>query len=85
MSAYISLTSIILVDLLGLDVLTSAFGLLVCFRGIASIVGPPLAGFVYEASGDLNASFYMAGTFFIVGGIISQCAYFIQKAAVKTK
>merc|ERR1712117_880142 len=43
-SAYISLTSIILVDLLGLDALTSAFGLLVSFRGVASIVGPPLAG-----------------------------------------
>ena len=32
-AAYISLTSIILVDLLGLDNLTSAFGLLVLYRG----------------------------------------------------
>ncbi len=31
-AAYISLTSIVLVDLLGLDNLTSAFGLLVLFR-----------------------------------------------------
>src|SRR5439155_19485325 len=43
-SGYISLTSIILVDLLGLDNLTNAFGLLILFRGAASIVGPPVAG-----------------------------------------
>lgn len=43
-SGYVSLTSIILVDLLGLDNLTNAFGLLILFRGAASIVGPPLAG-----------------------------------------
>ena len=33
-----------LVDLLGLEKLTSAFGLLTMFRGAASIVGPPIAG-----------------------------------------
>ena len=104
-SAYISLTSIILVDLLGLDALTSAFGLLVSFRGVASIVGPPLAGsgsflrwfllprqfllifkgFVYEVTDDLNASFYMAGGFFVAAGIISQIAYFMQRFAKKKK
>ena len=40
-SAYVSLTSIVLVDLLGIDSLTSTFGILVLFRGIASILGPP--------------------------------------------
>ena len=38
----------VLVDLLGIDSLTSTFGLLVLFRGIASILGPPLGGLVYE-------------------------------------
>jgi sugar phosphate permease len=46
-SGYIALTSIILVDLLGLDNLTNAFGLLILFRGAASIVGAPLAGTNY--------------------------------------
>ena len=54
-SAYISLTSIILVDLLGLDALTSAFGLLVSFRGVASIVGPPLAGLVTNCTNEQNS------------------------------
>ncbi|UYV83097.1 hypothetical protein LAZ67_22002212 [Cordylochernes scorpioides] len=43
-SAYICLTSIILVELLGLDKLTNAFGLLSLFRGASCMVGPPLAG-----------------------------------------
>ena len=39
-----TLTSVILVDLLGLDRLTSSFGLLLIFQGIATILGPPIAG-----------------------------------------
>ena len=42
--AYVGLTSVVLVDLLGLDKLTNAFGLLLLFQGIASLVGPPIAG-----------------------------------------
>lgn len=42
--AYVGLTSVILVDLLGLDKLTNAFGILLLFQGIASFAGPPLAG-----------------------------------------
>ena len=42
--AYVGLTSVVLVDLLGLDKLTNAFGLLLLFQGIASFVGPPIAG-----------------------------------------
>lgn len=43
-SAYISLTSIVLSDLLGVERLTNSFGLLVVSRGLASLVGTPLAG-----------------------------------------
>ena len=43
-AAYISLTSIIICDLLGLEKLTNAFGLLTLARGVSSTLGPPLAG-----------------------------------------
>jgi len=42
--AYVGLTSVILVDLLGLDKLTNAFGLLLLFQGIASFIGAPIGG-----------------------------------------
>ena len=42
--AYVGLTSVVLVDLLGLERLTNAFGLLLLFQGIASVIGPPIIG-----------------------------------------
>lgn len=66
-SAYISLTSIILCDLLGLSKLTNAFGLLTLCRGIAGIYGPPSAGYVFQLTGSYDASFYFGGGMFFVG------------------
>ena len=44
LGVYVSLTSVVLVDLLGLEVLTSSFGLTLLFTGVAAVVGPPVAG-----------------------------------------
>ena len=54
------LTSVILVDLLGLDRLTNAFGLLLLFQGIASLLGPPIAGMINHI--DVGFVFLMAAT-----------------------
>ncbi|XP_055372462.1 monocarboxylate transporter 3 [Condylostylus longicornis] len=70
-SGYISLTSIILVDLLGLDKLTNAFGLLILFRGFAAIIGSPLAGAIYDATLSYDIPFYMAGGLFGLSTITS--------------
>ena len=56
------LLSIVLVDLLGLEKLTSAFGLLTMFRGAASIVGPPIAGGDDDDSDGDNKGDFDAGT-----------------------
>lgn len=65
------MTSIILVDLLGLDRLTNAFGLLILFRGAAAIIGSPLAGAVYDATSSYTVPFLMAGGFFFISAITS--------------
>ncbi|EFO26049.1 hypothetical protein LOAG_02432 [Loa loa] len=70
-SAYISLTSIVLVDELGLDRLTNSFGLLVVSRGIASLLGTPLAGIVYDMFASYDASFYFAGVIILMSGLVS--------------
>lgn len=77
-AAYISLTSIILVDLLGLDKLTNAFGLLILFRGAAAIVGSPLAGMIYDATHTYSIPFYMAGFLFLLSTITSFMAPFMK-------
>ncbi|XP_026274711.1 uncharacterized protein LOC113203957 isoform X4 [Frankliniella occidentalis] len=70
-SGYISLTSIILVDLLGLDKLTNAFGLLILFRGVAAAVGSPLAGMMYDVTGTYDVPFYMAAALFALSTVTS--------------
>lgn len=78
-SGYISLTSIILVDLLGLDKLTNAFGLLILFRGAAAIIGSPLAGAVFDATRSYDTSFYMAAGFFLASTLTSFAAPLFRK------
>jgi MFS family permease len=39
-----ALTTVIIVDILGLDKLTDAYGIIMFLQGIANLLGPPLAG-----------------------------------------
>lgn len=43
-AAWVSLTSIVLCNLLGLERLTNAFGLLCLSRGFSALIGSPVAG-----------------------------------------
>jgi len=70
-SAFIALTSIVLVDLLGIQQLTNAFGLLCLLRGVAAIAGPPLAGSLYEAFKSYDVPFWLAGVFLFISSAIS--------------
>ncbi|KAK5646514.1 hypothetical protein RI129_004978 [Pyrocoelia pectoralis] len=68
--AYVGLTSVILVDLLGLEKLTNAFGLLLLFQGIASLIGPPIAGELYDSLASYNPGFYVSGITIAISGIM---------------
>ncbi|KAF8572484.1 hypothetical protein P879_00591, partial [Paragonimus westermani] len=52
-----SLSTTILCELVDLDELTTAVGLITLSRGIASGIGPPLAGLSYELTGGLTVSY----------------------------
>ncbi|XP_022219039.2 LOW QUALITY PROTEIN: monocarboxylate transporter 12 [Drosophila obscura] len=68
--AYVGLTSVILVDLLGLDKLTNAFGLLLLFQGIASFIGPPIGGWMYDLTSSYSPAFLMAGLMIAISGLV---------------
>ncbi|XP_076335264.1 uncharacterized protein LOC143238692 isoform X2 [Tachypleus tridentatus] len=70
-SAYISLTSIIIVDILGLDLLSNAFGLLCLFRGLSTILGPPLVGSMYDFTGSYDTPFFVAGSLLVCSAILT--------------
>ena len=66
--AYVGLTSVVLVDLLGLDKLTNAFGLLLLFQGIASVIGPPIIGKRYSYP-DNNQQYYLVLDVILLGNL----------------
>ncbi|CAK9831475.1 Monocarboxylate transporter 5 [Anthophora retusa] len=81
--AYVGLTSVILVDLLGLNRLTNAFGQLLLFQGFASLLGPPIAGWLYDALESYNPGFFTAGGMITVSGLILFFIPTIQQKAQK--
>lgn len=74
-----SLTSIILVDLLGLDRLSTTFGLIIFFRGISSIIGPPLAGLLYELTNSYTGVFATAGLLILISSLTHGLVHRYQK------
>lgn len=44
LACFSALRSLIAVDLMGLEKLTNAFGILMLFQGLAAVVGSPIAG-----------------------------------------
>ncbi|CAO1392089.1 unnamed protein product [Diamesa serratosioi] len=86
--AYVGLTSVILVDILGLENLTNAFGLLLLFQGIASFIGPPMGGALYDSMGSYIPGFVLAGIAIALSGvmlfILPTCQRHIAKKEAKT-
>jgi len=64
-AANYSLTPVILLEVVSLDRFANAYGLLLLVQGIGNLVGPPIAGGMYDFSGSYNMSYWVAG-----GGII---------------
>lgn len=69
-AGFLSLRSIVLVDLIGLDRLTSSFGLLLLFQGIASIAGSPIAGRIMGSTGSIDSVFYLSGSLLTFAGFL---------------
>ncbi|XP_043289231.1 uncharacterized protein [Venturia canescens] len=69
-AANYSLTSIILVEVITLERFTNAYGLLLLVQGIANLMGPPLAGWLYDITGTYDLSFYLAGFFIALSGFL---------------
>ncbi|XP_011504318.1 PREDICTED: monocarboxylate transporter 12 isoform X2 [Ceratosolen solmsi marchali] len=81
-SVFASLRSILVVDLLGLERLTNAFGLLLLFQGLGATVGAPVAGAFKDWTGSYDASFYFAGALIVISAVI---CYPLKKINMREK
>ncbi|CAG7719375.1 unnamed protein product [Allacma fusca] len=65
---YVGLTSVILVDLFGLDKLSNAFGIVLMFQGIGTIFGPPVVGVLFDHFNNYVYGFWLAGITITISG-----------------
>lgn len=69
-ACFAALRSIIAVEMFGVEKLTNAFGLLLLFQGVASVIGSPVAGIFFDLTGTYDASFYIAGSLITLSGVM---------------
>ncbi|XP_014259252.1 monocarboxylate transporter 14-like isoform X2 [Cimex lectularius] len=69
-SSNFSFTPTILVELIALDRFTTAYGLTLLCQGIGTLIGPPLAGWIFDLTQSWDLSFYMAGGWIVIAGVL---------------
>ena len=69
-AAYVLLTTLVLADLLGADKFTNAFGLLLLFQGVATFIGPPVVGAIFDQTGSYNDGFILMGGMISLSGLM---------------
>lgn len=66
-SGYFSLMPVVTEDLVGIQYLASAFGIIICANGISALLGPPFAGWIYDVTQKYDVSFYICGFLYMIG------------------
>ncbi|XP_059622307.1 monocarboxylate transporter 3 [Phlebotomus argentipes] len=69
-ACFSALRSIIVVDLMGLEKLTNAFGILMLFQGIAAAIGSPIAGAFMSLTNSHDAAFWLSGILMTISALI---------------
>jgi len=80
LSAWVAVTSPVIVDMAGLELLTSGFGTLTFVRGFAALIGPPIAGFLVDQTGGTENAFYLSAALLFTSAILCVPAWLAQKA-----
>lgn len=73
--AFISLISIVMVDMFGIINLNKAFGIILVFQGVSVLIGPPFAGWIFDLTESFNIVFTVCGLCISISGLIMYLAY----------
>ncbi|VDP75499.1 unnamed protein product [Echinostoma caproni] len=69
-AAFIAVRTILIVEVLGLDRLTNAFGFLLLFQGMAIVAAPPLLGSLYDTFHNFGFTFILGGAAIFLSGVL---------------
>ena len=75
----------LLADLFGLESLTSTFGLMSFFNGVAATVGAPIAGWLFELSGSYAVPLYVTGSVFCLSAMVGEILRMLESRSVVSK
>ncbi|RUS77294.1 hypothetical protein EGW08_014958 [Elysia chlorotica] len=67
---WVTLTPLVLVDLLGLDMVSQSFGVLLVFMATGFVLGTPLAGWIFDATKSYTMSFIIHGAMVVLAAFI---------------
>ncbi|ELU10706.1 hypothetical protein CAPTEDRAFT_191074 [Capitella teleta] len=67
---FVPLTTVLLVQYVGLHRLTNAYGVLSMVKGVASLLGPPIAGAILDKSSSVSLAFSLAASVFTAASLV---------------
>ncbi|CAF3345982.1 unnamed protein product [Rotaria sp. Silwood1] len=76
---HVSLSPVIVCQLVGLERYSSALGLTLMFRGITSLTAPPVMGAIRDVTASFNIPFMIGGTSFITSALMHFCLMWINR------
>lgn len=68
--AYIALTSIVLIDMVGIEIMPKALGVILLIQGLGAALGQPFEGYIRRISGSYSPLNILNGSLMIFGGIL---------------
>ncbi|CAI2355779.1 unnamed protein product [Caenorhabditis sp. 36 PRJEB53466] len=69
-ACFAALRSVIVLELIGLEKMSNAFGILLTFMGVGAVVGSPMAAAIKDYTGNFDTSFYVMGALMAISGAI---------------
>ncbi|CAF0727671.1 unnamed protein product [Rotaria sordida] len=82
---HVSLSPVIVCQLVGLERYSSALGLTLMFRGITSLSAPPIMGAIRDATSSFNIPFMIGGISFITSALMHFFLMWINHQEIKEK
>ena len=74
-----------MIDLVGMEKLTNAFGSISVYQGLGTIIGPPIVGAMKDYFGSYYQPFILTGVIILASGLICFVINPLKKFLIKLK